>query len=203
MGVDVVCRNVSQRHRHRSDAKPISSSPLKKRPETFNRYAGGAHHRHETMPVLRQHQEHPHPPKRSIAGATTHPDSRAATVAPHGLLLLDTVEVQEPRAVRPTRRHRSTPFEANRVARGHRKYPGAGAHRNPSKNAPMSRSPGRVDGYRETLRRRAAKPDAPPTRCPSHRRYEQVRREARNRSQQSPVVMDANAGGSLAFAWGR
>ncbi|MCG2660112.1 MAG: hypothetical protein L6437_07705 [Kiritimatiellae bacterium] len=57
---------------------------------------GGAHHRHETMPVLRQHQEHPHPPKRSIAGATTHPDSRAATVAPHGLRLLNTDQVRRP-----------------------------------------------------------------------------------------------------------
>ncbi|MCG2660111.1 MAG: hypothetical protein L6437_07700 [Kiritimatiellae bacterium] len=43
----------------------------------------------------------------------------------------------------------------------------------------MSRSPGRVDGYREALRRRAAKPDTPPTRCPPHRRYEQIRHEAR------------------------
>jgi len=65
----------------------------------------------------------------------------------------------------------------------------------------MSRSPGRVDGYREALRRRAAKPDTPPTRCPSHRRYEQVRHEARVEAKNCRPVLDANAGGSLAFAW--
>ena len=104
--------------RHKALASPVCAQSRKTRPETSNRFAKGAHHRHETMPVLRQHQEHPHPPKRSIAGAATHPDSRAATVAPHGTPAFEYQSGPETRAVRPTRRHRSAPPETGRAARG-------------------------------------------------------------------------------------
>jgi hypothetical protein len=66
----------------------------------------------------RRVKERPHHPKRIVAFAATHPDFRAATVAPHGTPAFEYQSGPETRAVRPTRRHRSAPPEAGRAARG-------------------------------------------------------------------------------------
>ena len=80
-------------------------------------------------------KERPHHPKRIVAFAATHPDSGAATVAPHGTPAFEYQSGPETRAARPTRRHRSAPPEAGRAARG----PGeAGRSKPPTGRPPAS-----------------------------------------------------------------
>ena len=63
-------------------------------------------------------KERPHHPKRIVAFAATHPDSRAATVAPHGTPAFEYQSGPETLAARPTQRHRTAPPEAGRATRG-------------------------------------------------------------------------------------
>ena len=84
--------------RHKALAFPVCAQSRKKRSETFNRCAGGAHHRYETTPVLRQHKEHPHPQKLSVAGADKLRTTRCRMVF--------TAQTLRDSAVRPKRRHR-------------------------------------------------------------------------------------------------
>ena len=87
--------------RHKALAFPVCAQSRKTRPETSNRFAKGAHHRHETMPVLRQHKEHPHPQQPSVAGA----DKLRTTCC----RMVFTAQTLRDSAVHPKRRHRTTP----------------------------------------------------------------------------------------------